>query len=260
VSRRDIRIERATPGAVSQFTISRSSRSRRRRGRRTIPLRSDSFPTRSAGAITKWRWDYRGVGAFDVDEIGAQNHTFTFTGTGVYPAVLEVTNDLGQVARSVVTITATNPLPTATAVVTPSNGPPPLAVTLTGTGTSPNGTIVKYEWDRLGNGTFDFSSTTTGTTTFTYPQPGTYNAVFRVTDSFGQVATAPAAATQVRVGPPGSPIARITAPSGPVTGSASRSDLPRHRNAVPVEPSEMRMDFNGDDVRWQLALVDSSFT
>lgn len=183
----------------------------------TVTFISNAIYT--AGAITRWRWDYQGDGVFDVDEIGAQNHTFTFTKTGVYKAVLEVTNDKGEVATGTVTITATNRLPTATARVTPSNGPQPLTVTLTGTGTSPDGTIVTYEWDRLGNGTFDFSSTTTGTTTFTYPEAGTYRAVFRVTDSFGQTATASVSVTTVRVGPPGSPTAKITSPSGPRTGN-----------------------------------------
>jgi PKD repeat protein/flagellar hook assembly protein FlgD len=216
----------------------------------TIPLRvtfiSDAIYT--AGALTRWRWDYEGDGAFDVDEIGARNHTRTFTQPGIYRAVLEVTNDLGQVTTATVTVTATNPPPTATARVTPSNGPPPLAVTLTGTGTSPNGTIVRYEWDRLGTGTFDFSSTTTGTTTFTYAEAGTYNTVFRVTDSLGQTATAVATSTAVRIGPPGSPSARITAPSGPLTGSASLfvtfngTGTPTSGRTI----TKYEWDFNGD--------------
>ncbi len=172
------------------------------------------------GAITRWRWDFQGDGIFDTDEVGIQPHSFTFTKAGIYQALLEITGNNGQTARAAIAITATNRPPTATADVNPSNGGLPLAVTLTGTGTSLDGTIVKYEWDRTGSGVFDFSSATTGNTTFTYTSEGTYNAVFRVTDNFGQTATAVATATAVRVGPAGSPTARITNPAAPVSGNA----------------------------------------
>ena len=202
------------------------------------------------GAIKRWRWDYQGDGIFDTDEIGPLDHTFTFTKAGVYNALLEITNDKGQLTSATVKITATSRPATATAKVTPSNGPLPLTVTLSGTGTSPDGTIVKYEWDRLGNGTFDYTSTTSGTTTFTYSQPGTYNAVFRVTDSLGQTATAVATATAVRVGPPGSPTAKITSPSSPPTGNApltvsfnGTGTATTGRTIVKYE-----WDFNGDGV------------
>ena len=188
----------------------------------TIPLTVTfiSNAIYTAGAITRWQWDYQGDGIFDVDEIGPQNHTFTFFNVGIYKALLKVTNDRQETASAIVTITAKNQPPTATAKVTPSNGPLPLAVSLTGTGTSPNGFIVKYEWDFQGDGTFDFSSTTTGNTSFTYTDQGIYNAVFRVTDNLGQTATAVATSTAIRVGAPGSPTARITSPTAPVTANA----------------------------------------
>jgi PKD repeat protein len=249
-----IKDKAGNPGqATSRFTIA-SFQSQPDATPRSgpIPL-TVTFITKAiytSGAITRWRWDYQGDGIFDTDEIGPLNHTFTFTKAGVYNAVLEVTNDKGQVTTGTVQITATNQLPTATAKVTPSNGPLPLTVTLTGTGTSANGTIVKYEWDRQGTGVFDFSSTTTGTTTFTYQQAGTYNAVFRVTDSFGQTATAVATATAVRVGPTGSPTAKITAPSGPLTGNAP---LTVNFNGTGTPSSgrtiaKYEWDFNGDGV------------
>ena len=202
----------------------------------------------TGGAITRWRWDFQGDGVFDTDEIGPLNHTSTFTRAGVYNAVLEITNDKGQVSAGTVQIRATNQPPSATARVNPSNGPLPLSVTLSGTGTSPNGTIVKYEWDRLGNGNFDFSSTVSGTTTFTYTRPGTYNAVFRVTDSLGQTATAVATATAVRVGPPGSPASSITNPTGPRSGNApltvffNGTGTPSGGRTI----TRYEWDFNGD--------------
>jgi len=89
----------------------------------------------TGGAITRWQWDYQGDGIFDTDEIGPLDHTFTFTRTGVYNAVLKVTNDKGQTASATVQITAANQPATATASVNPSNGGLPLTVTLSGSGT-----------------------------------------------------------------------------------------------------------------------------
>ena len=52
-----------------------------------------------------------------------------------------------------------------------------------GTGTDANGSIVKYEWDADGNGTYEFNSATSGVYTHTYSTPGVYTATLGVTDS-----------------------------------------------------------------------------
>jgi PKD repeat protein len=100
----------------------------------------------------------------------------------------------------------------------PSNGPVPLSVQFFGTGTSYGGTIALYEWDFDGNGTFDWSSTTSGNTTYNYENVGTYQAIFKVTDNIGQTATASAYTTVVNTGPSGSPTA--TASANPIEGDA----------------------------------------
>lgn len=172
------------------------------------------------GAIIRYRWDFQGDGIFDTNDPGARNYTRTFTVKGTYNAVLEVMNDKNQIATKTVPIVVTGSPPLATASINPSNGAIPLLVNFTGAGTDSDGTIVKFEWDFDGNGTFDFTSTTTGNTTFTYNTAGTYNAVFRVTDNDGLTATARVTTTAVRVGPAGSPTATISAPASPLTVTA----------------------------------------
>lgn len=172
------------------------------------------------GAIMRYRWDFQGDGIFDTNDPGARNYTRTFTQKGTFNALLEVTNDKNQVATKTVTIVVTGSLPVATASLNPSNGAIPLLVNFTGSGTDSDGTIVKFEWDFDGDGTFDFTSATTGNTTHTYNTAGTYNAVFRVTDNDGQTSTARLTTTAIRVGPPGSPTATITAPANPLTVTA----------------------------------------
>jgi PKD repeat protein len=172
------------------------------------------------GAIIRYRWDFQGDGIFDTNDPGARNYTRTFTQKGTFNAVLEVTNDRNQVTTATVPIDVTGNPPVATASLSPSNGAIPLLVNFSGAGIDSDGTIVKFEWDFDGDGTFDFTSATTGNTTHTYDTAGTYNAVFRVTDNDDLTDTARVTTTAVRAGPPGSPTATITSPANPLTVTA----------------------------------------
>jgi hypothetical protein len=58
-------------------------------------------------------------------------------------------------------------------------------VVFTGGGSEKGGSIVKYDWDFEGDGTWDWSSTTTGNTSHVYDKPAFYMALFRVTDGNG---------------------------------------------------------------------------
>jgi len=59
-------------------------------------------------------------------------------------------------------------------------------VTLDGSGSyDPDGTIVLYEWDAEGDGTYEWSSSTTAMTTHVYETTGTYHATLRITDNDG---------------------------------------------------------------------------
>jgi flagellar hook assembly protein FlgD len=201
------------------------------------------------GAIIRYRWDFQGDGIFDTNDPGARNYTRTYTTKGTFNATLEVLNDKNEIATGVIPITVTGRPPVPTASVNPSNGPIPLLVNFIGTATDPDGTIAKYEWDFEGDGTFDFSSTTTGNSTFTYPITGTFNAVFRVTDNEGLTATAIATATAIRAGPAGSPTATITNPPTPRTVTAPTTVA---FNGTGSDPGgsivRYEWDFNGDGI------------
>jgi flagellar hook assembly protein FlgD len=199
------------------------------------------------GAIIRYRWDFQGDGIFDTNDPGARNYTRTYTTKGTFNATLEVLNDKDQIATAVIPITVTGRPPVPTASVNPSNGAIPLLVNFSGSATDPDGTIAKYEWDYQGDGTFDFTSTTTGNTSFTYATTGTFNAVFRVTDNEGLTATAVATATAVRAGPVGSPTATITNPPAPRTVTAPTTVA---FNGTGSDPGgsiiRYEWDFNGD--------------
>jgi hypothetical protein len=108
---------------------------------------------------------------------------------GTYQAVFRVTDNDGLTATvsDLTTTVRVGPTgsPSATASANPTSGNAPLVVSFTGTAITPDGTIVLYEWDFEGDGTYDWSSATTGSTSHTYIQPGTYVASFRATNSVG---------------------------------------------------------------------------
>ncbi len=62
-------------------------------------------------------------------------------------------------------------------------------IQFSGTGTDEDGSIIKYEWDFDGDGSYDLSSGDNGRTTNVYNNEGTYTAVLRVTDNDGFTAT-----------------------------------------------------------------------
>ena len=170
-----------------------------------------------AGTIQQFRWDFDGNGSYDTYDEMARDYNHTYNSSGTYNATLYVWSSTGESASASITITVENNPPVATADVLPSNGAIPLNVDLYGSGSDSDGSIVLYEWDFEGDGTYDWSSTTTGNTTYTYNVVGTYNAVFRVTDNEGDTSTAVAVTTVISAGPEGSPTAEgsATPDSGP---------------------------------------------
>ncbi|MBN1930908.1 MAG: PKD domain-containing protein [Desulfobacterales bacterium] len=171
-----------------------------------------------AGTIQRFRWDFDGNGSYDTYDEMAQDYNRTYNTPGSYNATLYIWSSTGASTSASITITVQNNPPVATADILPSNGEVPLTAQLIGSGSDSDGSIVLYEWDLDGDGTFDWSSSTTGNTTYTYTVVGSYQAVFRVTDNDGQTATALAATTVVNTGPPGSPTA--TASANPIIGNA----------------------------------------
>lgn len=171
----------------------------------------------TGGSIVRYRWDFDGNGTFDTSDAVARDFTRTFPQAGTFDAVLEVTNNLGEIATDTCTIQIGGSAPTASANALPSNGQVPLTVNFTCIGNDVDGTVVLFEWDFEGDGTFDFSATN-GNATHTYTQQGTFEAVCRVTDNDGLTAESRTSTTVIRSGPPGSP--SVTATASPANGNA----------------------------------------
>ncbi len=103
--------------------------------------------------------------------------------------------------------------PHAAIVASSIDGPAPLAVDFMGEATSPDGTIVSYDWD-FGDG----ATSTEQDPTHSFADPGSYSVVLIATDSQGDTATAMVTINVTIPSAPGSILGRINfQPSGSTT-------------------------------------------
>ncbi len=107
----------------------------------------------------------------------------------------------------------------------PESGEIPLLVTFTCNAydPDPDGTIISYNWDFDGDGTWD-STTATGTTSYIYYNPGTYTAKVQVLDNGGASATAGPLVITVTEGYATLTITKMGVGSGRVTSNPSSID------------------------------------
>jgi hypothetical protein len=157
---------------------------------------------------------------------------------------LRVTDNESATATATRLIQVVRP-PVARLTAGPNPATPGQTVLLdAGASTDPDGIINSYRWDLDGSGTF---ATTTGSTPFlgrAYPAAGTYPVVVRVTDNYGNSATAattvtvtappadpvtpPPPAPKPPAAPPAAdnPLAPVIVPGAPATGGIPAEDAP----------------------------------
>jgi PKD repeat protein len=140
------------------------------------------------GSIAQYEWDFEGDGIFDYSNAASGNTTHTYEQAGTFSALCRVTDNDGLTGQARATTTVIRPAlpgsPSVTASATPQSGDAPLTVALSGTATD-DGSIVLWEWDFDGDGTYDHSSAATASVNHDYTQPGIYAATLRATDDDG---------------------------------------------------------------------------
>lgn len=133
----------------------------------------------------KNRWDFFPATADYLVEPASFDPYLNFSGDLV-AAVIRTGTD----ASTLDTIRLAAPLPIASLTATPAQGNVPLAVTLDASGsTAAEGSLMRYEFDPEGDGTFIDNGTAT-TYEFTYDNIGMYDAQVRIIDSQDATATA----------------------------------------------------------------------
>jgi len=123
----------------------------------------------------------------------------------------------------------------------PTTGTAPHTVTYRSRGQFTGGSIVRYRWDRDGDGSYDTSDSVPRDYTHTFDSPGTYNAVLEVLNNFGKTATN---VCKITVGQKGPTVTATAAPSnGPVPLAVTLSCQGQSPNGSIVR---WEWDFDGD--------------
>lgn len=169
------------------------------------------------GQVTEYYFDFDYEDTYDTSNSGwitASTTSYTYTTAGRYICALKVRDDA----------TLESDFAKVDLVITGGSGQtPPIAeagadqevminaeVQFHGTGTDPDGTVNLYDWDFDGDGTYDWSSGSTGETTHVYLTAGDFHAVLRVTDDTGLTDTD---SCTIKVRASTLPIVEITSPS-----------------------------------------------
>ncbi|MCB1186344.1 PQQ-binding-like beta-propeller repeat protein [bacterium] len=147
----------------------------------------DASDSSDDGTITGYSWDWDGDGLYDsFSDVPMVQHTYVQP--GAYVAIVKVTDDSGQEDTDSLGLTvnvAGNDLPVAIVTASPDGGENELWVTMDASGSfDPDGSIVLYEWDFEGDGSYESYGIST-TVTHYYGQIGNYRASVRVTDDKG---------------------------------------------------------------------------
>jgi PKD repeat protein len=170
------------------------------------------------GTIAKYAWDLDGNGTYETETGAEPVATKTYAAAGSYDVRLRVTDSSGNRSSTLRTVTVTNRAPTSSFNATPSSVNKGQLVSFDGSGSGDlDGTVVKYEWDLDGNGTFETNTGTTPTATRSYSSAGNVETKLRVTDDKGATAVSTKTVT-VTLAPPA---ASFTATPNPAETGAT---------------------------------------
>jgi subtilisin-like proprotein convertase family protein len=151
----------------------------------------DAGDSRDAtGTITKYAFDLDGDGSYETDNGSSPVLTRPFA-RGAHHVGVQVTDSNNATGVAPVDIVADTP---PTAAATSSSGAPASgsSVTLDASGSATpdtGGSIVHYEWDLDGNGSYETDGGPLPTTIHSFSRPGPVDVGLRVTDDLGLKAT-----------------------------------------------------------------------
>jgi YD repeat-containing protein len=132
------------------------------------------------GAITTYEWDLDGNGSFETNTGAVETTTKAYTAAGTYTVQLRV-SDANNASATTFRQVRVNAKPVPNFSYLPVDPLVGQQVTFDGTASAdPDGTVVSYQWDLDGNGSFE---ATGPNPTRTYSTAGAVNVKLRVTDS-----------------------------------------------------------------------------
>ncbi|MCC7478404.1 PKD domain-containing protein [bacterium] len=147
--------------------------------------------TESGDSIALYEWDFNGDGTYEQSGSSA-SVTHSYTGGISGNAVVRVSDSYGASATASCSLDI-NGAPQAVLVLSSDSVLPDETLSLDASASSdPDGSIVKYEWDSDGNGSFETDSGTDSIIETSVAEGGSHNLMVRVTDDDGATKTASA--------------------------------------------------------------------
>ena len=141
------------------------------------------------GTILHYRWDFDGNGIFDADTPSA-TIAHVFPGNGTYTVKLRVIDDFGGAGEITHVIAVTGaPIASFAIVTDPAVAGSPVGFDASASYDT-GGSVVRYDWDLDGNGSFETTTGSSPTVSRTYANPGTVVVRVRVVDDQGGQGTA----------------------------------------------------------------------
>ncbi len=137
------------------------------------------------GTITSYKWDFNGDNVYEFTSSTTGNTTYRYTAKATFNAKLVATDNMGATQTATVTITITNMKPMITLSVSSLAARVGIPLQFHSSGIDADGHVVKYEWDFEGDGTYEWSSPSSGNASHTYATAGTRTARARITDNNG---------------------------------------------------------------------------
>jgi PKD repeat protein len=142
------------------------------------------------GSIVKYEWDLDGNGSYETDTGSTASSSKSYASAGERTIGLRATDDSGSTATTTRTVTVQNAAPQASFTASPSPALTGAGVAFNASGsTDSDGSIVKYEWDLDGNGSYETDTGSTASSSKAYASPGNLTIALRVTDNDGASAT-----------------------------------------------------------------------
>jgi YD repeat-containing protein len=135
--------------------------------------------------ISGYEWDFDGNGTYDAAGASATiDHVYPVA--GIYAVGMRVTDGDGGTGTKSIAVVVANSLPTARLAITPNPVTAGQVVLLDCSASSdPDGTVVRYDWDLDGNGSYETTTNGTSSLATVYPNQSTVSVGLRVRDDDG---------------------------------------------------------------------------
>jgi YD repeat-containing protein len=183
------------------------------------------------GSVVEYEWDLDGDGTYETNTGSLPIASRSYSTPQTVTVGLRVTDNLDVTGETTRSVTVTAP-PTASFTVSPGAAEVGQTVAFNGAASSDDGSIVKYEWDLDGDGSYEIDTGTTPTASRTYTSPATLTVRLRVTDDAGFTAETTRSLQISAAAQPGPPPQQPP----PAAGGQTQPTQPSQPNALIAPP------------------------